>query len=85
MLGDLPLGAEPLGGIPVVIEIPDGGAAPWPVSPILHQVRDFHMHKYHRRWWERWIEDFSKVGLPPEEEPEKPTISQLLGWDKLRD
>ena len=44
-----------------------------------HQVRDFHMHKYHRRWWERWLVDFSKAGLPAKEETDELTIAKLFG------
>jgi hypothetical protein len=81
MLGDLPLGAEPLGGFGDIIPVPEGGAAKFP-APFLQIEHD--LSKYHRFWFKRFLEDFSKVGLP-EEEANKPTISELLGWDKLRD
>ena len=79
MLGDLPLGAEPLGAIPD-FSIPEegGGAAKFP-APILHQVRDFHMKKYTYRWWERFLDDYSKVGLPEEKETDELTIAKLFG------
>jgi hypothetical protein len=81
MLGDAPLGAEPLGGFGdiTVLESTAGGAARFPVSPILHQVRDFHMKKYTYRWWERFLDDYSKVGLPAQEETDELTIAKLFG------
>jgi hypothetical protein len=90
MLGDAPLGAEPLGGFPGVttLESTEGGAAKFP-APILHRP-SYAMAKYLRKrgWFEdEFLATWEKKGLAGlKEDEEKPlTVADILGWGKWDD
>jgi hypothetical protein len=88
MLGDFPLGAEPLGGFPPVFPEEGGGAAKFP-APILHHRPSYAMGKYLRKraWFEEtFLKSWQETGLASlKSDEEKPlTVADILGrgkWD----